>query len=192
MSCLSQWHGRWAPGIVAPWSMNIVAPGIYMRGMCSTKASSYMVPNGAFCIGPEYTLESLLHVLPTAGLNEWWNKSVATMVERWSAHVTSWLLQSKAHPVLVVRFEDVKANPVREVGRILKFLGHPYTKDNLRKQLNGSCEGFKRPHHDSFKHYTEEQNTFIQNTVEKTLQALREANNEHAALLSDYLHTGTD
>ncbi len=95
---------------------------------------------------------------------------------------------------MTVRYEDVKVDPIGEIGKMLDFLGVPFTVEELSQRLAGSCGGFKRPQlqRTDFQHYTPQQKDFIHQTIEKTIQTLREANIEEVKLLTGYLDTGRD
>ena len=58
----------------------------------------------------------------------------------WSKLIQYWLVNSSI-PVLVVKFEDLKQDPVREVKRILDFINyHQLTQEELSLKIK---DGFK-------------------------------------------------
>ena len=58
----------------------------------------------------------------------------------WSKQIQYWLVNSSV-PVLVVKFEDLKQDPVREVKRILDFINyHQLTQEELSLKIK---DGFK-------------------------------------------------
>ena len=48
--------------------------------------------------------------------------------------------------MLVVKYENLKANLLTELRRILDFLGHDYTENDLKCTLKSNTEQFHRKH----------------------------------------------
>jgi len=53
----------------------------------------------------------------------------------WSAHVKSWV-EDSGFPLLVMRYEDMKANPVATFTRAIDFLGLTYTPAEIETALD--------------------------------------------------------
>ncbi|NJK80073.1 MAG: sulfotransferase domain-containing protein [Chloroflexaceae bacterium] len=59
----------------------------------------------------------------------------------WPEHVESWLTTGKARladRLLVVRYEDMKANPASVVGQVATFLGITHTSEQLRLAIDAA------------------------------------------------------
>lgn len=113
-------------------------------GLLDATAQEHAAKFEAFC----------RHWVTTGGLVYPWAGS-------WVANIRSWLEQSHI-PTLVVRYEELKKQPIDELRRVLDFLGRPApderiraaveasTVDNMRKreadEVNGRVSGaFYRP-----------------------------------------------
>ena len=90
----------------------------------------------------------------------------------WPEYFTNWYLSG--HPVLVVRYEDLKLDILRQVKRMLDFLGFPYIEEELKKRMAEDFGKFHRPPHPDFEHFTPQQNVFVQRTVKQTIKLLKE------------------
>ncbi|KLU06319.1 Aryl sulfotransferase [Rhodopirellula islandica] len=61
-------------------------------------------------------------------------KMVVQYLDSWSEHVRSWT-ENVFFPTLVVRYEDLVANPGRFFEAILSFLGYPVDEDRLQRTI---------------------------------------------------------
>ena len=87
---------------------------------------------------------------------------ILTHIGRWDAHVQSWLEGSGTLPVCVVRYEDLRKDPLRAFGQVLQTLGIPLDPARLDRAVRHSSfeelsrqeekEGFSErpPHMKSF------------------------------------------
>ena len=72
--------------------------------------------------------------------NTEWDQSVDYNIKWWSKMIQYWLVNS-TRPVLIVKYEDMKQDPVLQVKRILHFLKyHHLTDEELRIKLK---DGYK-------------------------------------------------
>lgn len=103
-----------------------------------------------------------------------------------------WMVDGRrsGHPVLVVRYEDLKSDLLTQMKRILHFLGTPHCDGALQKRLsNNTYDKFHRPHTPvtNFYHYTPEQRQYVKRLVEETIEYL-EANNSRITYgIEEYL-----
>lgn len=88
---------------------------------------------------------------------------------------------------MVVRYEDIKADHVTQVKRMLTFLEHPIDGDALDMKLNDGFVAFRRTHKEDFEHYSSEQKKFINSMLYDTIKILTQHNMEHLFRLEDYL-----
>ena len=61
--------------------------------------------------------------------------------------IRNWLVNSRNHPVLLVKYEELKQNTLQEVLRMLNFLMVPYSKDMVEQRLAAGFNSFQRSHH---------------------------------------------
>ena len=99
--------------------------------------------------------------------------------------VRNWLVNSRNHPVLVVKYEELKQNTLHEVLRMLDFLKVPYSEDVVEQRLIAGFNSFQRRHHeDDFDHYVPEQQNFVRNAVISANKLLEENHLSHLSLQS--------
>jgi len=94
------------------------------------------------------------------GNNPRWDDAVRNDSTAWKKHVTKWLRNAK-RPTLVVQYEKLQTNLDGELRRMLDFLEHPYTEDDIQCTINSSVEGFHRKHTKKLDPYTPSQAQFI-------------------------------
>ena len=107
---------------------------------------------------------------------------------RWKEMVDNWIIQSKPqHPVLVVRYEDIKAKQISEVKRILDFLHFPYEEEELHSRLSGGHGSFQRKHTNNFDPYTSTQRKFVKSIVHQTTNLAKLRDWDSVLRLEEYL-----
>ena len=108
-------------------------------------------------------------------------------LKKWATMVNSNILVSLIrykHPVLVVRYEDLKRDEAGEVRRMLEFLQVAYSEE----RLGASYTHFYRNHTDTFKHFTPEQKNLINAKIKSIGKKLEEAQAfKYADMLLDYV-----
>ncbi len=129
------------------------------------------------------------HTPAHPGDNKEWEKYVREKMERWKAHISGWIVGAKFNPLLITRYEDIKANTVKEVLRMIEFLGFKdlFTEDALRVKLGTGYSNFFRNHQDDFGHFTAQQSELISKTVQETIDLLTENGIENSFAIRDYL-----
>ena len=105
-----------------------------------------------------------------------WAQFIFSSGKVWHEYFLGWLLESGDHPVLIVWFEDLKANVTTEVKRMLDFLKVPYSESELEKRLENNFEKFHRKQRDQFQHYTPGQRYYLRTVILKTIDILKKAN----------------
>jgi len=108
---------------------------------------------------------------------------------RWKEMIDNWIIQSKPqHPVLVVRYEDVKTKPISEVKRILDFLHFPYEEEELlHMRLSEGHGSFQRKHTEDFDHYTSTQQKFVKSVIRQTVNLAKLRDWDRVLRLEEYL-----
>ena len=93
------------------------------------------------------------------------------------------------HPVNVIKYEDMKTNPSRELRRMLDFLQVSYTEAQFQRVVNNGYEKFKRRHspRDDYDHYTSEQRAFVNSVIRTTHSVLEEYHLSETCNVYDYL-----
>ncbi|MDX2146679.1 MAG: sulfotransferase domain-containing protein [Planctomycetota bacterium] len=56
----------------------------------------------------------------------------------WASHAKSWLENGAHLPHVLVRYEDLRADPKREMARVLEMLGEPVDADRLHAAVEGA------------------------------------------------------
>ena len=95
-------------------------------------------------------------------------------VVRWKT-LFSWVINSTDdHPTLVVRYEDLKPNTIREVKRMLDFLQFPYKEEVVEERLEKDFSRFRRRHRGSFEHFTTKQREHVMKYVQSARTELEQ------------------
>ena len=109
-------------------------------------------------------------------------------MKRWSAEVSGWIIAGKDNPFLAVRYEDLKKDTVKEMKKVVDFLGFSYiSESDIKERLGAGYNAFYRNHKDSFSHYTQEQKEFVHQQVESTINKLREHGKDNIFAINEYL-----
>ena len=129
------------------------------------------------------------HTAIHAGENRKWNVSVHRKALKWQQTIFAWVVNNMDHPVIVIRYEDMKANMSRELRRMLDFLQVPYTEAQFQTVVNNGYEKFKRHHspRDDYDHYTSEQRAFVNSVIRNTHSVLEEYHLSETCNVYDYL-----
>ena len=129
------------------------------------------------------------HTAIHAGENRKWNVSVHRKALKWQQTIFAWVVNNMDHPVIVIRYEDMKANTSRELQRMLDFLQVPYTEAQFQRVVNNGYEKFKRRHspRDDYDHYTSEQRAFVNSVIRSTHSVLEEYHLSEICTVYDYL-----
>ena len=120
-----------------------------------------------------------------------WNYFLHKYFDLWMKRIENWVLKvSSDHPVLVVRYEDLKEKPVQEIIRMLSFLKVPFTEGDLLVRMRDDYVTFKRKHdeRDSFEHYTSDQKTHIKSIILEAIKLAEKNSMQHVLNLSEYLN----
>ena len=108
-------------------------------------------------------------------------------VLKWQSYFTGWVLGNLGHPLLVVRFEDLKKDAAAEIKRIMDFLKVPYSDGEVRKRLMEGFGGFQRKHHDEYDHFMPEQRQSVLSVVQQTVHLLSNGNHHDSFGVEEYL-----
>ena len=107
----------------------------------------------------------------------------------WERTVLAWVANNHNHPVLIVRYEDLKNNTrtVVEMKRMLDFLQVPYSSSRLSEVVARGYSVYKRQHGEEFDHYTQDQRDTVRSAIERVAKSLEEHNLLKRANVSVYL-----
>lgn len=111
-------------------------------------------------------------------------------MKAWLDRIQNWVLtQTPQHPVIVVRYEDLKQDTLKEVEKMVTFLGFPFNEEDTAQKLAEDFTSFKRPHNEEedFKRYTDEQILHMKSVVLQAIKLTEDKNMTHVVRLSDYL-----
>ena len=113
---------------------------------------------------------------------------VQAQIKRWQVMLKTWVLSSSnSHPVLVVRYEDLKKDTVTQVKRMLEFLKIPYNEKELLQKLANGFGTFQRIHHEEFEHYTPELRNLVKLAISNTIKLLQHSHLGGELQMNDYL-----
>lgn len=126
---------------------------------------------------------------PTAGENKEWDAYVHSQAVEWQNTIIGWLIKNKGHPVMLIKFEDLKRNTEIEVMRMLDFLLVPYTEQQVMEVVESGFMEFKRKqrHAPSLEHYTAKQVAHVNEVLRTTVQLLDVRRLSHVCSISDYV-----
>ena len=124
------------------------------------------------------------------GENRAWNVFVKTKIKKWQYYFMGWLIGGKGHPVLVVRYEDLKTDSFSQVKRMLEFLKVPYSEEELEKRMMQDVKIFHRKHQDTFQHFTPGQRAIVLSSIEMIIQLLKSKRMD-TMHLEEYLQSTT-
>lgn len=120
------------------------------------------------------------------GENKLWQEFLQKQANRWRAMVRNWVIKKQQHPVLVVKYESLKNEPIEQSKKMLDFLGVSYSDLQLESLL-GEVQTFHRNHSDDFDHYTPSQRDYVQSVVKGTISLLQTNRLSDVVDISDYL-----
>ncbi len=116
-----------------------------------------------------------------------WNTLVHTGGNRWQRTLLNWVGSARQlnHPLLVVHYEDLLADTVKEVSRMLDFLHQDYSRTELATKLKDGYGKFHRSHSaaDDYDHYTKDQRLYINSMITSTESKLQQTHNEQLHLM---------
>ena len=124
-----------------------------------------------------------------AGENKEWNMYVYIQTLKWQRTILAWVVNNMGHSVLVVKYEDMKANMSKELRRMLNFLQVPYTEAQFQSVVTSGYEKFRRHHssQDDYDHYTSEQRAFVNSVIRTTHSILEEYYLSEICSVHEYL-----
>ena len=113
------------------------------------------------------------------------------MSTRWQKTIIKWSLPRHSRkPLLVVRYEDLKKDVLKEVMRMLKFLNHTSNATTVAAALRGGYDKLRRSHSgrgDSLQHYSHQLREKVNGMILQTLEILKESKVDHLFSIREYL-----
>lgn len=61
------------------------------------------------------------------------NKHASQYVGTWSHHARTWINNANEFPLIVLRYEDLKSDPIGQFGKLIKFLRWDYNEQRIRQ-----------------------------------------------------------
>ena len=87
--------------------------------------------------------------------------------QAWKSEVMQWL-NYRQYPILFIGYENLRRDTFNEMKKILDFLGHPYSKDDILCAVKNSSESFHRKHTRKDLHpYSPELQKFVLNEIKQ-------------------------
>ena len=123
--------------------------GVPLVTMDETAGAIYVIRNPldvliSYSLHYGFTLDEAIEAMsaPLAG-TETNDISVRQVFNTWSTHVKSWT-QNPSPTLLVVRYEDMHANPLKTFARVASFLGLTPPTKRLKRAISNSSFGVLR------------------------------------------------
>lgn len=88
--------------------------------------------------------------------------------------VIIYVIKSLDHPILIVYYEDLKRNVMKEMKRMLHFLDFPFSTTDMHRTMLSGFDQFHRNHSDEFEHYTEDQIQLINGVINWVIDCVHE------------------
>ena len=101
--------------------------------------------------------------------------------------VINYVIKPLHHSILVVYYEDLRRNIVKEMKRMLTFLDIPYSTHDMRKTMLSGFDQFHRNHSDEFEHYTEDQIQLINAVINWVIDCVQKDKEIHVGHFKGYL-----
>ena len=121
-----------------------------------------------------------------AGSNSSWDAFVHEQASVWERTINGWIVNNHRHPLLVVKYENLKKNTALELKRMLDFLQVPYSTSRLGEVVGRGYSAYKRKHQEEFDHYTTDQRNVLRNVVERVSESLKNNDLLEVADVSSY------
>ncbi len=102
--------------------------------------------------------------------------------------VRSWVVESsRRHPVLVVKYEDVRKNWFGEVKRMLDFLAFPYNDLELRQRMKSDFTSFHRSHTAPLQPFSTALRAVVCSALHNVSHDAKNSKLQHVLRLDDYM-----
>lgn len=110
------------------------------------------------------------------GVNKQWDKTVTKMAYEWKQHVEQWT-QTEKFAKLILCYENMISNLSTVIKRMLDFIEHPYTEDDINCVIKSSNdERFHRKHSMVFDPYTPSQKAYVLKQIKSINYILKQYN----------------
>ena len=103
--------------------------------------------------------------------------------------MSGWIINGRYNPFHIVRYEDLKLNPTKEVLKMAAYLGFKdvISEMGIQARVGEGYNSFYRNHQDGFEHFTHQQEELIGTTINETIAMLAEYGLDHSFPIRDYL-----
>ena len=129
----------------------------------------------------------LLYLHDYTGTNKKWVEFLHEQLPRWQEMVKNWVTLHGRHPILVVKYEDLKRDALFQVKRILTFLKMPFAEEVVERRLTEGFNSFHRNHKAKFDHYTPFQRQHVLRAINSTIHLLNVSGHAQLLDLHEYL-----
>ena len=100
----------------------------------------------------------------------------------------NWVVLGKDHPVLLVKYENLKNNTLGEVKRMLHFMKVEFSDKEVESRVVAGFNSFQRKHRGrEFDPYTPELRHYVQSKVNTSIHLLEAHNLGHLIQIQDYV-----
>lgn len=137
-------------------------------------------------ISSQSVLISYCYIFCVTGSNKVWTKFVRSMAPQWLAMIKNWVAGNRGHPVLVIRYEDIKLNPVREVKKMLRFLNVEYDDYKVEERMQKDFSIYHRQWKKIGDVYSKKLREFVNTILSEAETFINDNGLEHVVQISDY------
>lgn len=120
------------------------------------------------------------------GNNKVWTKFVHSKAPQWSAMIKNWIAPNRGHPVLVIRYEDVKLSPAKEVKKMLRFLNVEYNDTVVEERLKQDFTIYHRQKRQNRDVYSTELRGFVNSVLSDAEKYVRDNDLQDIVQIGDY------
>lgn len=120
------------------------------------------------------------------GNNKVWTKFVHSKAPQWLAMIKNWIAPSRGHPVLVIRYEDVKLSPVKEIKKMLRFLNVEYNATVVEERLKQDFTIYHRHKKQNRDVYSKELRSFVNSVLSDAEKFVHDNGLQDIVQIDDY------
>ena len=127
---------------------------------------------------------------PISGNNSRWNNFVHRQMNTWCLRILQYTARvPKGLQSLVVRYEDIRQDAVREVSHMLDYLQFQYTHETLVERMRRDYQQFHRKESsvDYSESFTPSQRVYVEGKVREMLRTLSEKKHRVTFRIEEYL-----
>ncbi len=101
-----------------------------------------------------------------AGGNNRWEEFVHGQARKWFVMIYNWIYKNRNHPLLLIKYEQLRNNKALEMHKILEFLDIKFSIEEIQTRIdNGFSTFHRRKNNVTFEHFTIEQKQWVNSAI---------------------------